>query len=364
MYLKEYKNEFEEALNTNQRELRELMKAMEVKYNERLATLKMHQEMYVRNAAEIKKVREVVEQMKSTADVAGKENEKLCGEIKTLGKEIKDSATQQQTSFANMVKTNMNKNAGRDVPEFKKRAPIVVKPRTKQTSEKTKQDLNNKINPNELKITDIKTGQNGVMIIESVNVDERDKIKEIMDTNISDGYEIKIPRDYKPKLFITGMSLGKCNDELIECLKKQNQCLEKGEVKIIRQYNVKNKNNSYYNAIIEVDEESFNNTLKCDKLNIGWERCKVYDGVDVTTCFKCKGYNHKAAECKNDEVCAKCLGNHKSTGCVNPPINKCINCIKSNEKLKLGLDINHQCKSRQCPVYLKHLNAKKQRLGY
>lgn len=49
-----------------------------------------------------------------------------------------------------------------------------------------------------MKITDIKTGQNGVMVIESVNENEREKIKKIMDTKISDDYEIKILQN--PKL--------------------------------------------------------------------------------------------------------------------------------------------------------------------
>ncbi|XP_067619860.1 repetitive organellar protein-like [Eurosta solidaginis] len=325
-YLKEYKNEFEEALKTNQKEMRALMKTMEEKYNERLATLKMHQEMYIKNAAEIKKVREIAEKIKNQAEVVGRENEKFCSEIKTIVKEKNDGIPQQ--TYANILRTGENKNTARAVPELKKRAPIIVKPKAKQTSERTRQDLNNKINPNELKITDIKAGHNGIMVIDSINEDERNKIKQIMDKKISDEYEIKIPRDYKPKLFITGMQFEKNRDYLIECLRKQNKCLEQGEIKIIKQYNVKTSNKNYYNAILEVDEEMFTNAIKLDKLNVGWERCKVYDGVDVTTCFKCRGYNHKATECKNEEVCTKCLGKHKTIECNEQPANKCINCIK------------------------------------
>lgn len=196
------------------------------------------------------------------------------------------------------------------------------------------------------------------MVIDSIDESEREKIKEIMDKQMSDKYEIKIPRDYKPRLFITDMHFEKNSDELIECLKNQNKCLEQGEIKVIKQYSVKNNTKTYYNAIVEVDEGMFTSVMKLDKLNIGWERCRFYDGVNVTTCFKCKGYNHIATNCKSEEVCSKCLGKHKTTECNETPKNKCINCIKANEKLNLGLDENHLCNSRDCPVYLKHLSAK------
>ncbi|XP_067614444.1 uncharacterized protein [Eurosta solidaginis] len=219
----------------------------------------------------------------------------------------------------NNNKKDENKSKVTTVPELKKRTPIIFKPKVKQSCEKPKKDLNNKINPKELKITDIKAGNNGIMVIDSVDENERDKIKEIMDKEISNEYEIKIPREYKPRLFITGMQFEKNGDELTECLRKQNKCFEQGEVKIIKQYNVKVSHKNYYNAIVEVDVEIFTEALKLDKLNIGWERCKVYDGVDITMWFKCKGYNHKASECKNEDVCSKCLGKHKPMECKEQP---------------------------------------------
>ncbi|XP_067642271.1 uncharacterized protein [Eurosta solidaginis] len=105
----------------------------------------------------------------------------------------------------NNNKKDENKSKVTTVPELKKRTPIIVKPKVKQSCEKTKKDLNNKINPKELKITYIKAGNNGIMVIDSVDENERDKIKEIMDKEISNEYEIKIPREYKPRLFITGI---------------------------------------------------------------------------------------------------------------------------------------------------------------
>ena len=41
------------------------------------------------------------------------------------------------------------------------------------------------------------------------------------------------------------------------------------------------------------------------KLNIGWDRCRVFDGTDVLQCFKCHG-NHRSKEC-NKEIVRKCI---------------------------------------------------------
>ena len=38
---------------------------------------------------------------------------------------------------------------------------------------------------------------------------------------------------------------------------------------------------------------------------------------------------------------------------------KCINCVKSNKKLNLGLDENYATTNRECPDYKNELNLKR-----
>ena len=98
------------------------------------------------------------------------------------------------------------------------------------------------------------------------------------------------------------------------------------------------------------------------RVNIGWERCRVYDGTVITQCYKCLGYNHRAAECRNKKVCFKCQRNHKSRDCSKESMNKCFNCIRKHRRLNLGLDENHD-RDRDCSVYLSKLGLKKRRIG-
>lgn len=135
------------------------------------------------------------------------------------------------------------------------------------------------------------------------------------------------------------------------------------DIKITQLYQVNKNGNTYYNAVLELDVKVFAKILAEERLNVGWERCKVYDAVQVLRCFKCKGFNHKAKDCGETEVCTKCHGAHISKECNETAINKCINCIRANKDLNMGLDINHDTMDRLCPVYQQKLNVRKKTYG-
>lgn len=82
-----------------------------------------------------------------------------------------------------------------------------------------------------------------------------------------------------------------------------------------------------YSAIVELDAATFFKVMELEKLNVGWDRCRVFDGVDVLRCFKCCGFNHKGADCKvESEICPICSENHRVKECKATQ-EKCINCV-------------------------------------
>ena len=101
-------------------------------------------------------------------------------------------------------------------------------------------------------------------------------------------------------------------NELIEKLKSQNETLKDSKIELIKIYESKKFNRKIFKAKVRIDNGSYLKILSGLKLNTGWDRCRVFDGTDVLQCFKCQGYNHKASECKNEDTCYKCHGNHKS----------------------------------------------------
>ena len=146
------------------------------------------------------------------------------------------------------------------------------------------------------------TKNNGIVVIEVENSTERQKAKNLIKEKLGEEYEIRFPTSLYPNILITGISFEYEDRRLLELITKQNQCMNNTNVKIIKQYKIRKNNRIYYNTIAEVEPNTFTNILAAEKINIGWERCKVYDEFRVLQCFKCKGFNQKAENCKNDEV--------------------------------------------------------------
>lgn len=369
--VKEWASEIEKALKINRKKSKEMIEERDKKVEEKMKELEKKCEERIE---EVKKAQEewkqMIENVTGAAELYKKESVRVVQEIESanninrnINKELVDVnkklESKEKSSFADVIKQSK-------IIEIRKDVPLIVKPKSKQNTEKTKVDLNKYVDPKELKISNIESKNNGVIVIESANESERSKIKDAIELKMSKEYEITVPSAMKPTFMVAKIVYRHEEADLVDLVKKQNECVNGGYIKLIKQYEVKKENGSFFNAIFETDIDTFPKVLQAEKLNIGWERCKVYDGVQVTACFKCKGYNHKSINCKYDEVCLKCLGNHKTTECdsESEPVNKCINCKRANDKLNLGLDDNHPTLSKECPVYRNKIEWKKKKIGY
>ena len=354
--LKQYSNEFRDVIKQNETEICNLLTAIEKKYEERFNEFKSIQKNCEENASEVRKIRQVAEVFKSSTEHLGKENTSILKELKNELKKVSDKQSTAPVTFANVVKS-----VGNTIVKKSKEAPLIIKPKNAQNSVKTKTDLAKNIDPKKLKISNLAFKRNGTIVVDSENSIERQKIKNVIEEKIGSEYEIIVPKGPSPRIVIVGLSCTHTDSDLIDALKNQNSSLENSEIKIIKQYETKNKGN--FNAIIETDYETYVNLLNEKKIKVGWDICKVFEGNTVLQCFKCKGYGHKATQCRNEETCSRCHGNHKTSDCKKEELVKCINCIRANSSFNLKLDVNHKTNDRLCPVYLKKLQEMKKRLN-
>ena len=123
---------------------------------------------------------------------------KRCAVKKKVIKET--NVKQNKITFADAVKKNSVS------PELKVQVPLVIKPKEKQKIEKTKEDLNKKIDSIDFKITNIKSRGNGTVIIQSEYKDERNKIKNVIENKMSETYEIKVPSEIEMVIVMTHMT--------------------------------------------------------------------------------------------------------------------------------------------------------------
>lgn len=229
---------------------------------------------------------------------------------------------------------------------------VIVKPKDdSQSSSKTKEVLKEKVNPIESQVSGIRKAAKGAVIIECSNKKVSENLKTAVASSLGDSYEVKLPAKKKPKFKLCGMSEKFTEEQMINYLIKQNECLKnESELKVLKTIEkidkFKNKN---YEAIVETDTESFARIMNVDKVFINWDSCKVFEYVSLVRCFKCLGFNHFSKECTRDLACKFCGGKHDSKAC-NVQNYKCINCMYYVNELKMQLDINHHAFSNECKV--------------
>lgn len=225
-YLSEYKSDFKYLLNENKKEFKSLLDEIEKKYNERLKKIEHAQRLGEKNTEEAKKLykelkeyasqnknicekmdqqsteisnelkelkenghqnknickkieesnvtmcnelKEIGNQNKNLCEKIEENNKKICNEIKKVVNETREKPS--TSSYAAAIRNNTAK------PYIIKEMPLIIKPKEKQKIDKTKEDLKNKVDPTNFKITNIENRRNGTVVIQSENIDEREKIK-------------------------------------------------------------------------------------------------------------------------------------------------------------------------------------------
>lgn len=150
---------------------------------------------------------------------------------------------------------------------------------------------------------------------------------------------------------------------LLSKIHAQNQDIipEKANIEVIQ---TRKRSDGKYDVTISCDSTTFKYMISAQKLRIGWSICRVYEQLNVTRCFKCNAFGHVANECKSTKtICPKCSGDHEFKQCTSQT-QKCINCVRTNEKLKLNVPVSHSVWSYDCPTYQHRLNLKRQRTRY
>lgn len=89
--------------------------------------------------------------------------------------------------------------------------------------------------------------------------------------------------------------------------------------------------------------------MKTGFVNLGWKRCKIFDHVHVTRCYKCCEFSHISTDCKNKKTCSKCGGEHDYKECQSD-VMSCANCVNMNRKFNTTYNCEHHALSTKCEI--------------
>lgn len=260
------------------------------------------------------------------------------------------------TSYAAIAKQNVKNK----VPKH----AVVIKPNNEaQECKATFKHIRENISPTNKEISSVRHTTKGTVVIhcnskEAVNALEKDAI-----AKLGTNYKISVPEKKMPKIRAFGISEKLSEHHICAKLRQQNSDIFdlNSHIEIHSVFGV--SNSSRFGFKMSCDPETYSKVLNASTLRVGWDYCRVTESIDFIRCYNCSSYHHVKAECKSKTVCPKCAEDHSLKDCSST-VEKCINCIRHNERLKLGLDIHHTALSKSCPVYMHLLERQRSRIEY
>lgn len=268
------------------------------------------------------------------------------------------------TSVESSIRTPIGRPKPSQVPKMNR--TVVIKPKVSQDVDTTKSEIKSNLDPVVHAVKDVFFNDNGNAIIRCDSQQSALKLIDSAQSSLGTKYEIGIQTALRPRVKIVGFS-EVMQDEFISKLLKQNNLPDNAELKVVRFTKSKKLKDNPMSVVLEVDACTFKILLNAKYVNIEWERCPVFESIDVLRCFRCSEFGHIAANCNKPFCCPKCTECHEATECMSE-YEKCINCTIANKAQNVPadqqLEVNHCSWSNECPVYLKRLEKSRQRIDY
>ena len=297
-----------------------------------------------------------------TVSILKAEIEKLSGNTSTGKSESPLEKVEKQLRDINMNEKNKGSYAQKLVTGLEKNQLIIKcvddeKKATDHRSAIAKSLL-------AIKVNKIIPGKDGDVIVTLSSKELVDKAKEALDVSELKDELVTWSKDkIQPKIRICDVEKDQDTDLTFEQLRvtllEKNSYLKDlirkaDDFKVVKRMN--SKRNDAYHFVIRCTPEirKIIRTQHEDFLYSLMSRHKVTDHIHVWQCYRCQDFQHSAVKCPenpSNETCAKCSGNHRTSGCESTD-KKCINCTKANRQ-----NTNHYAYSMDCPSYKSKYNG-------
>ena len=288
-------------------------------------------------------------------NIQTKSNE--CNKMEIDDVELRPKSYSDALKRQTLTKRGRSKSEPDETIQITKRQAIkpalIIRPKKVQDPKKIKEDIKSKIDPSKVKVVATKNVSSGGIVLESKNAETLEKLKKVAEDNLGVDYTVDYAKLRTPEFKILHLRNEIDGQELIQKIKFQNDLIAVGDLSFIKMEKRMNKftQKESFNAVFGASEELYKEILSIGKLSIGWQSCKVVENINVRICYKCRDFNHTAINCQNKLACSKCGDEHDLKDC-NAETTNCINCVRSNQKFNLKVDINHPSWSRTCPTYM------------
>lgn len=241
---------------------------------------------------------------------------------------------------------------------------LVIRPRSQQSSSKTRGEIQAKIKPGKISagVSMVRELRNGAVILKCDSDLANRRMKDEAQSVLGENYSISETKLLTPSVTISNISKEVSKDEIAEAVRSQNSCLTDEDEFRLKTVKTSRGGESLF-AVLQCNGSCFRKLMSVGKVNIGFNKCPVYENLNLIRCYKCWRFNHFAKDCKEAVVCSRCAGSHSSQDCTEDD-KKCTNCLYVNERLSRNFDTQHEATHKDCSVYKQKLDIFKQRINY
>lgn len=242
---------------------------------------------------------------------------------------------------------------------------IVVKPKGRQSSAETRAELQSKIKPTKISvgINMVKEIKDGGVLLKCDSKRSTEKMKEETERMLGENYTISETKLLNPCVTVSNISGEMSKEDVVEAIRVQNVFLgdaDNFKLKVLK----KARNNKSLYAVLECNGSCYQKMMGSRRINIGFNKCPIYENINLIRCYKCCRFNHLARDCSiSKEVCTKCAGDHLSKNCLGSD-RKCANCAYYNSRFGCNFDTQHEAVDINCSVYKQKVGLIKQRINY
>ncbi|PSN36129.1 hypothetical protein C0J52_25500, partial [Blattella germanica] len=201
-----------------------------------------------------------------------------------------------------------------------------VKSKTDHSTEAIKHILRTNINPTEIKIgiNTFKSLKDRRVLIEAPTKEEINVLSENITAKCGNELDVHVPTLFKPRLVIRNVPEVVTVENIESTIMAQNPELSLKQGEVVAKFRLKKREQG--NIVIEVGPQT-RKKLLATRLKLCWQICYL----EAKRCFISSRFGQRFNDCKGEETCPLCAGNHKLKECTTPESNhKCTNCIAHN----------------------------------
>lgn len=209
------------------------------------------------------------------------------------------------------------------------------------------------------------------VLINLKDAQEADRCKKVLCEKFNDVI-VSEPKARNPLIRVCGVPCYMSGEELVEDLIHYNDCLKGTNTSSIRPAFTKKPRSlnpwyreNFQDYVIEVTPEVCKKLLELGRVQVTHLTVRTVPYSRFIQCNNCLKFGHTKGgkyPCRQKPRCEYCAGEHNKKECENRTQLRCANCLDYNKRYasvgaadpKILKNINHDVRSRQCPLLQKN----------